>query len=71
MVFYVLPKPFKEEMAKGYDSTQFAKTLHESERLKKPAKGKGYQVLTPRLEHLGGIQQKAYLLITLTAKEEE
>ncbi|WP_440867562.1 DUF927 domain-containing protein [Symbiopectobacterium purcellii] len=71
VVFYVLPKPFKEEMAKGHDPAQFAKTLHESGRLKKPASGRGYQVLTPRLEHLGGIQQKAYLLIPLTAKEEE
>lgn len=71
VMFYVLPKPFKEEMAKGFDSTQFAKTLNESGRLKKPAKGKGYQTLTPRLEHLGGIQQRAYLVVQLTAEEEE
>lgn len=71
VLFYVLPKPFKEEMAKGFDSTQFARTLNESGRLKKPAKGKGYQTLTPRLEHLGGIQQRAYLVVQLTAEEEE
>ncbi|CRL46718.1 hypothetical protein SGGMMB4_05572 [Sodalis glossinidius str. 'morsitans'] len=69
-MFYVLPKPFKEEMAKGFDSTQFARTLNESGRLKKPAKGKGYQTLTPRLEHLEGIQQRAYLVVQLTAAEE-
>lgn len=68
--FYVLPKPFKEEIARGFDSSQFAKALHESGRLKRPPSGKSYQTVTPRLKHLGGIRQRAYLLIPLSADEE-
>lgn len=71
VAFYVLPATFKGEMAKGFDSAQFARTLHESGRLKKPATGKGYQTLTPRLKHLGDIRQRAYLVIPLAADAEE
>ncbi|RZF13782.1 TOPRIM and DUF927 domain-containing protein [Serratia marcescens] len=70
VAFYVLPATFKGEMAKGFDPSQFARTLHESGRLKKPAKRNGYQTLTPRLTHLGGIRQRAYLVIQIAADEE-
>ncbi|HBC7420857.1 TPA: DUF927 domain-containing protein [Serratia marcescens] len=70
VAFYVLPATFKGEMAKGFDPSQFARTLHESGRLKKPAKRKGYQTLTPRLNHLGDIRQRAYLVIQIAAEED-
>lgn len=70
VAFYVLPTTFKGEMAKGFDPSQFARTLHESGRLKKPATRKGYQALTPRLNHLGDIRQRAYLVIQIAAEEE-
>lgn len=69
VTFYVLPATFKGEMAKGFDSAQFAKTLHESGRLKKPASGNGYQAFTPRLKHLGGIKQRTYLIVQLSDEE--
>ncbi|HHL2709068.1 TPA: DUF927 domain-containing protein [Yersinia enterocolitica] len=69
VTFYVLPATFKGEMAKGFDSAQFAKTLHESGRLKKPANVNGYQTFTPRLKHLGGIKQRTYLIVQLSDEE--
>ncbi|WP_196303886.1 hypothetical protein [Yersinia pseudotuberculosis] len=69
VTFYVLPATFKGEMAKGFDSAQFAKTLNESGRLKKPANVNGYQTFTPRLKHLGGIKQRTYLIVQLSDEE--
>lgn len=70
LLFYVLPGVFKSEVAKGFDSGQFARTLCEAGILKKSPSDKGYQTLTPRLRHLGNIRMRSYLLVQLDEGEE-
>lgn len=70
LLFYVLPGVFKSEVAKGFDSGQFARTLCEAGILKKSPSDKGYQTLTPRLKHLGNIRLRSYLLVQLDEDEE-
>lgn len=70
LLFYVLPGVFKSEVAKGFDSGQFARTLCEAGILKKSPSDKGYQTLTPRLRHLGNIRVRSYLLVQLDEGEE-
>lgn len=63
VTFYVLPKPFKEEMASGFDKDVFASALAQCGMLKK---GKdNYQKKTPRLKHLGGVQKWTYAIVML------
>lgn len=69
VLFYVLPAVFKAEVAKGFDSGQFARTLCEAGILKKSPSDKGYQTLTPRLRHLGNIRMRSYLLVQLDEGE--
>ncbi|MGR7527392.1 DUF927 domain-containing protein [Klebsiella aerogenes] len=70
LLFYVLPGVFKTEIAKGFDSGQFARTLFDAGILKKSPSDKGYQTLTPRLKHLGNIRLRSYLLVQLDEDEE-
>ncbi len=69
--FYVLPAAFKTEVAKGFDASQFARILCNAGLLRKPASGKGYQTLTPRLRHLNGQRLRSYLLVQLDESEEK
>jgi len=63
VLFYVLPAPFKNEVAKGFNKDTVARILSESGMLKKPAHGKGWQVKTPRLKHLNNAQPWTYVLL--------
>ena len=63
VLFYVLPTPFKNEVAKGFNKDTVARILSESGMLKKPAHGKGWQVKTPRLKHLNNAQPWTYVLL--------
>lgn len=69
VLFYVLPTVFRTEVARGFDSGQFASTLCEAGILKKSPSDKGYQTLTPRLRHMGNIRLRSYLLVQLDESE--
>ncbi|ECG1137215.1 DNA primase, partial [Salmonella enterica subsp. enterica] len=69
VLFYVLPAVFRTEVARGFDSGQFARTLCEAGILKKSPSDKGYQTLTPRLRHVGNIRLRSYLLVQLDESE--
>ncbi|EGH6267300.1 DUF927 domain-containing protein, partial [Salmonella enterica] len=69
VLFYVLPTVFRTEVARGFDSGQFARTLCEAGILKKSPSDKGYQTLTPRLRHVGNIRLRSYLLVQLDESE--
>ncbi|ALE23004.1 DUF927 domain-containing protein [Proteus mirabilis] len=71
ILFYTLPTVFKNEIAKTFNTDTFADALHKLGILKKPSNGKGYQGRTPRLKHLGNIQQRAYILMLVPDEEEE
>ncbi|CDM90056.1 TOPRIM and DUF927 domain-containing protein [Xenorhabdus bovienii] len=71
VIFYTLPATFKQEIAKGFNVDMFADALVKSGILKKPAKGNRYQGKTPRLKHLGGIQQRAYIMVLVPESDEE
>lgn len=71
MIFYTLPATFKQEIARGFNVDMFADTLVKSDILKKPASGRSYQGKTPRLKHLGGIQQRAYIMVLVPESDEE
>ena len=70
ILFYTLPATFKQEVAKGFNADTFAETLHTIGILKKPSKGRGYQSRTPRLKHLGNIQQRAYILMLVPDEDD-
>lgn len=70
MLFYVLPKRFRDEIAKGHNKDFAAKTLYESGMLKRPATEKGWQRKTPRLKHMGGAQPWAYVLLFIPQNNE-
>ncbi|MBD2794042.1 DUF927 domain-containing protein [Xenorhabdus sp. CUL] len=71
VVFYTLPATFKQEVARGFNVDMFADTLVKNGILRKPASGRSYQGKTPRLKHLGGIQQRAYIMVLVPESEEE
>ncbi|MGC4882198.1 DUF927 domain-containing protein [Providencia hangzhouensis] len=71
ILFYTLPTVFKNEIAKTFNTDIFSDALHKLGILKKPANEKGYQSRTPRLKHLGNIQQRAYILMLVPDEEEE
>ncbi|MBI6548441.1 TOPRIM and DUF927 domain-containing protein [Xenorhabdus lircayensis] len=71
VVFYTLPATFKQEIARGFNVDMFADTLVKHGILRKPASGRSYQGKTPRLKHLGGIQQRAYIMVLVPESEEE
>ncbi|MDC9607114.1 hypothetical protein WDV76_06545 [Xenorhabdus griffiniae] len=39
--------------------------------LRKPASGRSFQGKTPRLKHLGGIQQRAYIMVLVPEPDDE
>ncbi|MBE0150229.1 DUF927 domain-containing protein [Serratia fonticola] len=63
VLFYVLPTPFKNQVAKGFNKDTAARILHEAGMLKKPASGKGWQIRTPRLKHQNNARQWTYVLL--------
>lgn len=71
IIFYTLPTTFKEEIAKGFNVDMFADALVKNGILRKPAKGNRYQGKTPRLKHLGGIQQRAYIMVLIPELDKE
>ncbi|MFA9593070.1 DUF927 domain-containing protein [Citrobacter telavivensis] len=71
VLFYVLPTPFKNEVAKGFNKDTVARILSESGMLKKPGHGKGWQVKTPRLKHLNNAQPWTYVLLFAPELTEE
>lgn len=68
LVFYMLPGPFKKDMAKGFIKNVFAGVLADAGMLIKPKKG--YQTKSPRLEHLNGSQQWTYAMVLLPLSDE-
>ncbi|OKP00545.1 TOPRIM and DUF927 domain-containing protein [Xenorhabdus eapokensis] len=71
IIFYTLPATFKQEIAKGFNVDMFADTLVKNSILKKPASGRSFQGKTPRLKHLGGIQQRAYIMVLVPESDDE
>ncbi|WP_340618336.1 DUF927 domain-containing protein [Xenorhabdus entomophaga] len=71
IVFYTLPGTFKQEIAKGFNVDMFADTLVKNGILRKPASGRSFQGKTPRLKHLGGIQQRAYIMVLVPESDDE
>lgn len=61
VLFYVLPAPFKNEVARGFNKDTVARILSDSGMLRKPGNGKGWQIKTPRLKHLNNAQLGLYL----------
>ncbi|AYN29011.1 DUF927 domain-containing protein [Buttiauxella sp. 3AFRM03] len=70
VLFYVLPTPFKAQVANGHNKDAVAKVLHETGMLKKPASGKNWQIRTPRLKHLNDARPWAYVLLFAPEHEE-
>ncbi|EMM4083552.1 DUF927 domain-containing protein [Shigella flexneri] len=71
MLFYVLPAPFKEHVARGFNKDAVAQVLHDAGMLKKPTSGRGWQGRTPRLKHQNNARQRAYILLFAPEQEEE
>ncbi|PHM55193.1 TOPRIM and DUF927 domain-containing protein [Xenorhabdus sp. KK7.4] len=71
ITFYTLPATFKQEISRGFNTDMFADVLAKKGILKKPASGRSFQGKTPRLKHLGGIQQRAYVMVLIPESDEE
>ncbi|ASA50338.1 DUF927 domain-containing protein [Salmonella enterica] len=71
VTFYVLPAPFKSEVAKDFDVNKAARTLYEAGILKPPRSGKGWQVKTPRIKHINNRQLRAYALLLVDEENAE
>lgn len=71
ILFYTLPNVFRAEVAKGFNAETFAEVLATMGILKKPAKGKRLQGKTPRLKHLGGTQQRAYIMMLVQDDDDD
>ncbi|EAP0944964.1 DUF927 domain-containing protein [Salmonella enterica] len=71
VTFYVLPAPFKSEVAKDFDVNKAASTLYKAGMLKVPRSGKGWQVKTPRIKHINNRQLRAYALLLVDEENTE
>lgn len=71
VLFYVLPTPFKEQIASPFNADVVAQVLYDAGMLKKPSGSNRWQVKTPRLKHLNNIQQRAYALFFVTPEDDE
>ncbi|HFU6555879.1 TPA: DNA primase, partial [Klebsiella variicola] len=71
VLFYVLPAPFKNEVAKGFTNDTVARTLSELGMLKKTAHEIGWQFKTSRLKHLNNAQPWTYILLLAPELGEE
>lgn len=59
MVFYTFPAAFEGEIARGFNSRQFAEVLKKAGMLTPPTSGRGFQRKSPRI---GGRQIRVYVL---------
>ena len=59
MIFYAYPATFNDEIAKGFNTKQFAEVLKNAGMLNPPSSGRGYQSKGPRIE---GRQPWFYIL---------
>lgn len=71
VTFYVLPAPFKDELANGFDVNQVARALYDAGMLKKPASGRSWQSRTPRIRHMNNRQLRAYAVLLVDDSEPE
>lgn len=62
VLFYVLPAPFRDQLAKGFNKDTAARILSEAGMLKKSTSVKGWQIRMPRLRHLNNARPWAYAL---------
>ncbi|EKS6932071.1 MULTISPECIES: hypothetical protein [Enterobacter] len=71
VTFYVLPAPFKDELANGFDVNQAARVLYEAGMLKMPASGRSWQSRTPRIQHMNNRQLRAYAVLLVDDSKPE
>lgn len=71
VTFYILPGPFKAEVAQTFDVNQTARVLYEAGMLKKPGGDKGWQIKTPRIRHMNNRQLRAYAVLLVDESEPE
>lgn len=63
VTFYILPEPFRDEVANGFDVNQAARVLYEAGMLKRPTSGRSWQSRTPRIRHMNNRQLRAYAVL--------
>lgn len=68
ITFYVFPKTFEKEIAKGFNYQQFAEVLKNAGMLTPPASGRGYQRKSPRID---GRQINVYVMQFMPETEGE
>ncbi|QNK06852.1 DUF927 domain-containing protein [Enterobacter sp. JUb54] len=71
VLFYVLPAPFRDQLAKGFNKDTAARILSEAGMLKKSSSVKGWQIRMPRLRHLNNARPWAYALFFAPEAEPE
>lgn len=71
VLFYVLPAPFRDRLAKGFNKDTAARILSEAGMLKKSTSVKGWQIRMPRLRHLNNARPWAYALFFAPEAEPE
>lgn len=71
VLFYVLPAPFRDQLAKGFNKDTAARILCEAGMLKKSTSVKGWQIRMPRLRHLNNARPWAYALFFAPEAEQE
>ncbi|HEJ0350834.1 TPA: DUF927 domain-containing protein [Klebsiella oxytoca] len=71
VLFYVLPAPFRDQLAKGFNKDTAARILSEAGMLKKSTSVKGWQIRMPRLRHLNNARPWAYALFFAPEAEPE
>jgi putative DNA primase/helicase len=71
VLFYVLPTPFRDQLAKGFNKDTAARILSEAGMLKKSTSVKGWQIRMPRLRHLNNARPWAYALFFAPEAEPE
>lgn len=71
VLFYVLPAPFRDQLAKGFNKDTAARILSEAGMLKKSNSVKGWQIRMPRLRHLNKARPWAYALFFAPEAEPE
>lgn len=67
MVFYTFPAAFEGEIARGFNSRQFAEVLKKAGMLTPPTSGRGFQRKSPRID---GRQIRVYVLQYLPADDQ-
>jgi putative DNA primase/helicase len=67
IVFYTFPAAFEGEIARGFNSRQFAEVLKKAGMLTPPTSGRGYQRKSPRID---GRQIRVYVLQYLPEEDQ-